>query len=113
LGGQRRAFLGRCIGQAQHNDIGFGHQRLARGRVLAMIRRDREYGDMRQARQPLADLQAGRAGLAIDENRGGLTLGHVALLYAAFTAERGAKSKRGGPFADPPPYDNPKTGPAI
>jgi hypothetical protein len=75
-GGQRRALLGGVVGQAEHHQVHLGHQRLPRLRILAASRVDGADGDMWQQIQPLADLQAGGAGLAVDEHRGDAALGH-------------------------------------
>ena len=58
--------------QAQDHQVDAGHQ-LALGRgVLAQLGRDAHQLDLRHLLEPLANLQAGGAGLAVDEDLGHL-----------------------------------------
>ncbi len=72
-------FLGGIVGQAEHDEVDVGHHRFARGLILAQRRVDALHLDAGNARQPLADLEPGRSGLAVDEDlrllaHGGLLL---------------------------------------
>src|SRR5262249_33967835 len=66
--GQRDRLLGGVVRQTEHDEIDVGEHGLARGGVLAQRRIDARHLDARHARQPLADLKAGGAGLAVDKD---------------------------------------------
>jgi hypothetical protein len=58
------------IRQAEDDHIGLGHHCALGFHVLPLLRRDGDQPDGLLAFEPLADLQAGGAGLAINENGG-------------------------------------------
>jgi hypothetical protein len=60
----------RVVRQAEDHQVGGVEQLGPGGGVLAAFGRDRQQLEVRAADQPLADLQAGGAGLAVDENPG-------------------------------------------
>ena len=78
--------LGRRVGQAEHGDVGRLGDLGALGEVLAVGHRQLEQLDVRPVLQPVVDLQAGGAVLAVDEDLG-LVAGH-GLLSRKFRAFR-------------------------
>ena len=68
---QRCALARRTVGQAQDRDVRGVQQAPALLDVLALARIDLEQGQVGAPGEPLADLQARRAGLAVDEYRRG------------------------------------------
>ena len=66
--GERHGFLGGIVGQAKHDEVDLAQHGLARRLILAQGRIDALHLDARLARQPLADLESGRTGLAVDED---------------------------------------------
>ena len=60
--------LRRIVRQAEDDGVGRVQQLGARGRVLALAGIDRDELQVAPALQPLADLQAGGAGFAVDED---------------------------------------------
>ena len=72
---RRHQLLGRRVGQAEHGDVGRAGDLGALGEVLAVGHRQLEQLDVRAVLQPVVDLQAGGAVLAVDENLG-LVAGH-------------------------------------
>jgi hypothetical protein len=60
----------RVVVQAQDDEIDLGHEFAFGRRVLAAIGRDAHHLDGGHALQPLANLQPGGAGFAVDENLG-------------------------------------------
>ena len=74
----RDQFLGRRVGQAEHGDVGRLGDLGALAEVLAVGHRQLEQLDVRPVLQPVEDLQASGAVLAVDENLG-LVAGHCLL----------------------------------
>jgi hypothetical protein len=64
----RHRFARRVVVQAQNDQVDGGHDVALGGRVLAPRGVDADQLDAGQAVQPLANLQAGGAGFAVDEN---------------------------------------------
>jgi hypothetical protein len=58
----------RVVVQAQDDQVHRGHELALGRRVLAACRVDADHGHAGHVLQPFADLQAGGAGLAVDEN---------------------------------------------
>jgi hypothetical protein len=71
---QRDRFAGRVVVQAQHHEVDAGHEFALGVHVLAQLGRDAHELDLRHRLQPLANLKAGGAGFAVDEN-----LGHIGM----------------------------------
>ncbi len=66
--GDRDRLPGGIVGQAQHDEIHFLHQRALGRRVLALVGRDRADGQAGHAGEPLGNSETGGTGLAIDEH---------------------------------------------
>ncbi len=69
---QADGFARRVVGQAQDHRVGGVQQLGAGGRVLARGPGRWRSGEVVAAFQPLADLQAGGAGFAVDEDLGAI-----------------------------------------
>ena len=67
---QRHGLARRIVVQAQHDQVHAGHQVSLGAGVLAQLGRDAHELDLGHERQALADLQAGGAGFAVNENLG-------------------------------------------
>ncbi|MDT4864815.1 hypothetical protein FQZ97_995880 [compost metagenome] len=63
--------------QAEDHQVHARHQFALGSGVLALLRRDAHQFDLGHRDEPLADLQAGGAGLAVDED-----LGHLIRSYS-------------------------------
>jgi hypothetical protein len=72
---RRHQLLGRRIGQAEHGDVGRLGDLGALAEILAVGHRQLEQLDVGAVLQPVVDLQAGGAVLAVDEDLG-LVAGH-------------------------------------
>ena len=70
LVGNRDGFFRSRVGKAQHDEIDVAHHLGARPPVLAQCRIDALHIDGAHASQPLADFEAGRPSLAVDEDLG-------------------------------------------
>jgi hypothetical protein len=71
---QRHGLLGGLVRQAEHDQVDLAHDGEARSLVLALFWRDPFHGEAGDIADPAPDLEAGRAGLAVDED-GGLGFG--------------------------------------
>ncbi len=65
---ERHGFARGIVRQAQHHDIGFSHQRLACGRILAQLRRNALDREPRLVLEPFPNLEPRRARFAVDED---------------------------------------------
>ena len=117
IGAEGRRHRGRVlrgvVGQAEHDEIDFRHQGALGVRVLAQFGRDGTQRDAGEARQAVTDLQAGGAGLAIDEDAGDGSLGHAAIPLRRKKGRLGARKARGAGPCGPAPLMNQPCGRAV
>jgi len=67
---QRDRLARGVVVQAKHHQVDAGHQFALGGRVLSQLGGDAHEFDLRHRLQTFADLEAGGAGFAVDENLG-------------------------------------------
>ena len=65
---QRDGLLRRIIRQAEDDEVDLLHQRALGGRILALFLGDAFHRDVVLQAEALANAEAGRAGLAVDED---------------------------------------------
>ena len=92
---RRDQLLGRRVGQAEHGDVGGAGDLGALGEVLAVGHRQLEQLDVRAVLQPVMDLQAGGAVLAVDENLGLVAASWSSLSQVQGLKEAGLEKKEG------------------
>ena len=95
-GNQADRLARRIVGQAEDDGVGAVEEFGAGRSVLALVGRDRQELEIGAAFQPLPDLQAGGAGLAVDED----CRSHFSHLRVRQIALVGTK-KKGGPTGPP------------
>ena len=71
VGDELHGFLRCIVRQAEDDGVGVVHQFGARGGVLAALGRDGDDLQVAALLEPLADLEAGGAGFAVDEDFSG------------------------------------------